>query len=70
MGSSHTKYCSYTLEIIASLELESSEALKDAILENWLVNVQGGPGKFKEGDITQEHFNEVLDKSHDHADAD
>lgn len=69
-GSSHTKYCSFTLETIASLELESSEALKDATLENWLVNVQGRPGKFKEGNIMQEHFNEVLDESRDHADAD
>jgi len=69
-GSSHTKYCSFTLETIASLELESSEALKDATLENWLVNVQGGPGKFKEGNIMQEHFNEVLDESRDHANAD
>jgi len=56
--------------MIASLELESSEALKDATLKNWLVNVQGGPGKFIEGDIMQEHFNEVLDESRDHADAD
>ena len=66
----YSKYCSFTLETIASLELESSEALKDAILENWLVNVQGGPGKFIEDDIMQEHFNEVLDESRDHADAD
>lgn len=68
-GSSHSKYASYTLEMLCSLELESSEQLKDAIMLNWLVNVQGGPGNFIEGDIAQEHLNNELDESRDHADA-
>ena len=68
-GSTHTKYSTYSLEQICSLEWESSEALKDAQLLNWLVNPKGLPGKFLEGDLNQEHFNAKLDKSRDHNDA-
>jgi hypothetical protein len=68
-GSSHTKYTSYTLETICQLELESSPELKDGVLVNWLVNVEGVPGGFIEGDLHQEHLNLKLDGSHDHNDA-
>ena len=61
-GSTHTKYLTYSLEQICSLEWESSEALKDAQLLNWLVNL--------EGDLNKEHFNGELDESRDHNDAD
>jgi hypothetical protein len=68
-GSSHSKYATYTLEMICTLELESSPALKDAILLNWLVNTEGLPGHFLERDLHQEHYNGELDESRDHNDA-
>jgi hypothetical protein len=68
-GSSHYKYATYTLEMICTLELESSPALKDGMLMNWLVNTEGLPGKFVEGDLHQEHYNGELDETRDHNDA-
>ena len=68
-GSSHVKYATYTLEMICTLEWESSPALKDGILLNWLVNTEGLPGNFVEGDLHQEHYNGELDESRDHNDA-
>jgi hypothetical protein len=68
-GSSHSKYATYTLEMICTLELESSPALKDAILLNWLVNTEGLPVHFLERDLHQEHYNGELDESRDHNDA-
>ncbi|KAH9949518.1 hypothetical protein B0H21DRAFT_672644, partial [Amylocystis lapponica] len=59
-GSTHTKYTSYLLETIANLELESSPALRDAILDSLLVNLTGRPGHFMAGDLMQEHFNRLL----------
>ena len=35
----------------------------------WLVNTEGLPGNFVEGDLHQEHYNGELDKSCDHNDA-
>jgi len=67
-GSSYVKYATYTLEMICTLEWESSPALKDGILLNWLVNTKGLPGNFVEGDLHQEHYNGELDESHDHND--
>jgi hypothetical protein len=69
-GSSHFKYATYTLEMICTLEFELSPALKDGILLNWLVNTEGIPGTFVEGDLHQEHYNGELDESRDHNDAD
>ncbi|KAH9917526.1 hypothetical protein B0H21DRAFT_879595 [Amylocystis lapponica] len=60
-GSSHTKYTGYLLEMIASLELESSDTLRDFFLRNWLVNPSGEPGKYQEGDLMQEHYNRELE---------
>ena len=68
-GLSHFKYATYTLEMICTLEFESSPALKDSILLNWLVNTKGIPGTFVEGDLHQEHYNGELDESRDHNDA-
>ncbi|EGO19045.1 hypothetical protein SERLADRAFT_443584 [Serpula lacrymans var. lacrymans S7.9] len=42
-GSTHTKYATYLLKMICNLELECSPELKDAILSNWLVNLEGLP---------------------------
>ncbi|EPQ59181.1 hypothetical protein GLOTRDRAFT_24745, partial [Gloeophyllum trabeum ATCC 11539] len=61
-GSSHSKYTAYLMEMITSLELESSPALKEAILSNWLVNPSGVEGHYIEGDLMQEHFNLDLEE--------
>ncbi|KAF9231266.1 hypothetical protein BU15DRAFT_56372, partial [Melanogaster broomeanus] len=68
-GSKHTKYATYLLEMICNLELESGEALRDAIKSNWLVNPEGLAGKFHGADLMQEHLNLDLDESRDHNDA-
>jgi hypothetical protein len=39
------------------LRYESSPALKDALLDNLLVNLKGTAGAFHEADLLQEHFN-------------
>lgn len=59
-GSAHSKYTSYLLEMICSLELESSKDLKMAVFENWLVNPSGLPGHWVEGDLYQEQLQDEL----------
>ena len=59
-GSAHNKYTSYLLEMICSLELESSKDLKMAVFENWLVNPSGLPGHWVEGDLYQEQLQDEL----------
>ncbi|KZT18417.1 hypothetical protein NEOLEDRAFT_1080374, partial [Neolentinus lepideus HHB14362 ss-1] len=56
-GSTHSKYTTYLMETIVNLELESSPSMREAILNNWLVNVVGREGHWIEGDLMQEHFN-------------
>lgn len=68
-GSSHTKYAGYTLEMIVNLELESSPALKETFLKNWLVNPSGEPGRWVEGDLHLEHINLILETMIEHKDA-
>ncbi|KAI0713539.1 hypothetical protein C8Q76DRAFT_796499 [Earliella scabrosa] len=60
-GSGHTKYMGYLLEMMCSLELESSPELREVFLKNWLVNPSGEPGRTIEGDIFQEHINFILE---------
>ncbi|KAH9948898.1 hypothetical protein B0H21DRAFT_689338 [Amylocystis lapponica] len=59
-GSSHSKYTSYLLETVCSLELESSPELRETILSQLVVNLSGQPGHFTGGDLMQEHFNWLL----------
>ncbi|KAJ3756736.1 hypothetical protein EV360DRAFT_47466 [Lentinula raphanica] len=73
-GSSHSKYATYLLETITSLELESSKSLRDSLLRTMLVNLSGKPGAFSPCDIVQEYFNRLLEfiverkgKEFDHA---
>ena len=61
MGSGHTKYTTYTLETIVTLELESSEDLKIATLKATLVNLTGREGSFTAADLMQEYFNRLLE---------
>ncbi|EGO02456.1 hypothetical protein SERLA73DRAFT_119706 [Serpula lacrymans var. lacrymans S7.3] len=67
-GSLHTKYTTYLLEMICSLKYESSDALRNAIMQNWLVNLEGTAGSFYAGDLLQEHLNNSLQESRDHND--
>ncbi|KAH7918111.1 hypothetical protein BV22DRAFT_1108446 [Leucogyrophana mollusca] len=60
-GLTHTKYVSYLLERITSLELESSPELYDAMLRSMLVNLTGRPGSFCALDFMQEYFNRLLE---------
>lgn len=60
-GSSHPKYVHYLLETIVDFELESSPAYQRYFLRNLLVNPSGAPGRFQEGDLTQEHYNKELE---------
>ncbi|KAL0564863.1 hypothetical protein V5O48_017176 [Marasmius crinis-equi] len=55
-GSSHKKYSNYVLEFVCSLELEASPAMKDLVLENYLVNASGFPGHYESGDQFQEQL--------------
>jgi hypothetical protein len=47
----------YLLDVYCLLRYESSPALKDALLNNLLVNLKGLAGAFHEADLLQEHFN-------------
>ncbi|TEB26688.1 hypothetical protein FA13DRAFT_1691951 [Coprinellus micaceus] len=60
-GSGHSKYTTYTLETVVSLELESSEELKLATLKATLVNLTGRAGSFTAADLMQEYFNRLLE---------
>lgn len=62
-GSNHSKYLGYILEMIATLELESTAKTKDAFLRNWLVNPSGESGRHQEGDLMQEHLNLALEEA-------
>lgn len=63
-GSSHSKYTTYTLEMICNLELESSPELKAAYLRNMLVNPSGE--MWMEGDLHLEHLNLELENNITH----
>ena len=59
-GSSHSKYITYLLETITTLELEATPELHDAILHSLLVNMSGNAGAFCALDFMQEYFNRML----------
>ncbi|KAF8166678.1 hypothetical protein BJ912DRAFT_1092378 [Pholiota molesta] len=60
-GSSHAKYMGYVLEMIATLEIESSEDLRRGLLQMTLVNLTGRAGHWSAGDFVQEYFNRLLE---------
>lgn len=51
----------YLLEIYCLLQYKASQDLRDAILNNWLVNITGKVGKWIEADLLQEHYNRWLE---------
>jgi hypothetical protein len=60
-GSTHTKYATYLLELITNFELESSQELRETVLNAMVVNLSGKEGGFAAGDIIQEFFNRLLE---------
>ncbi|TEB22269.1 hypothetical protein FA13DRAFT_1600942, partial [Coprinellus micaceus] len=60
-GSSHTKYCTYMLEVVTRFELETPEDMVETILKATLVNLTGLPGSCMASDIMQEYFNRLLE---------
>ncbi|KAJ7431690.1 hypothetical protein B0H11DRAFT_1848485 [Mycena galericulata] len=55
-GTSNQNYMGYMLDLYALLEFECSPELKEALLNNWLINLSGEIGKWLEGDLMQEHY--------------
>ncbi|KAJ6556007.1 hypothetical protein B0H19DRAFT_1262126 [Mycena capillaripes] len=60
-GSSHQNYMAYLLEVYCFLRYEASKDLKNAILNNWLINVRGELGKWLPANLHQEHYNRWLE---------
>ncbi|KAJ7206105.1 hypothetical protein GGX14DRAFT_644132 [Mycena pura] len=60
-GSSHQNYMAYLLEVYCMLRYELSNATRNAILDHWLLNITGELGKWKPGDLLQEHYNRWLE---------
>ncbi|KAJ7824426.1 hypothetical protein B0H13DRAFT_1658521 [Mycena leptocephala] len=58
--SSNQNYMGYMLDLYALLEFECSPDLKEALLNNYLFNLQAEIGKFIEGDLMQEWNNRWL----------
>lgn len=61
-GSSHNKYTSYLLDMIAFLEIDAGPDLRNLFLRNWLANPSGEAGRYIEKDLMQEHHNNVLEE--------
>ncbi|KAE9403799.1 hypothetical protein BT96DRAFT_780460, partial [Gymnopus androsaceus JB14] len=57
-GSGNSNYTNLLLEMYCLFCYESSKNLKDAIWNNWLVNVTGELGKWIPNDLLQEHYNQ------------
>ncbi|KAJ7167969.1 hypothetical protein C8R46DRAFT_898893 [Mycena filopes] len=60
-GTANQNYMRYMLDLYALLQFECSPALKQTLLNNWLISLQGILGTFIEGDLMQEHFNRWLE---------
>lgn len=60
-GSGHSNYSSYITEMVCAIELESSEPLREAMLQSLLVNLSCVDGKWLPADIVQELFNRYLE---------
>ncbi|KAJ7708549.1 hypothetical protein B0H16DRAFT_1667975 [Mycena metata] len=60
-GTSNQNYMGYLLDLHALLEFEYSPELKEAILNNWLLNLAGEVGRWIEADLMQEHYNKWLE---------
>ncbi|KAJ7479714.1 hypothetical protein FB451DRAFT_1031421, partial [Mycena latifolia] len=50
-------YMGYMLDPYAPLEHECPPEPKEALLNNWMINLAGEVGRWIEGDLMQEHYN-------------
>ncbi|KAE9383972.1 hypothetical protein BT96DRAFT_1008576 [Gymnopus androsaceus JB14] len=60
-GGGNNNYMNILLEMYCLFHYKSSKELKDAIWNNWLVNVTGELGKWITDDLLQEHYNQWLE---------
>ncbi|KAJ6545695.1 hypothetical protein B0H19DRAFT_1308385 [Mycena capillaripes] len=60
-GTSNRNYMSHMLDLYALLQFECSPDLKEALLNNYLMTLQGDAGTFIEGDLMQEWNNRWLE---------
>ncbi|KAJ6506055.1 hypothetical protein DFH09DRAFT_1438577 [Mycena vulgaris] len=63
-GSSNQNYMGYMLDLYALLGFECSPDLKEALLNNWWMNLRGEIGTCIETDLMQEHYNRWLEDMH------
>ncbi|KAF8994246.1 hypothetical protein BDZ89DRAFT_1053392 [Hymenopellis radicata] len=56
-GSGNHNYVTILLEMYCLFRYEASKDLKDAIWNNWLMNIAGLLGQWIEDDLLQEHYN-------------
>ncbi|KAF8955673.1 hypothetical protein BDZ97DRAFT_1673396 [Flammula alnicola] len=56
-GSGNPYYCQFLLEMFCCFKWEYGEALSDAVMKNWVVNLKGQRGHGIELDLMQEHHN-------------
>ncbi|KAG7098123.1 hypothetical protein E1B28_000095 [Marasmius oreades] len=61
-GSNNNNYWDLLLEMWCLFEYESSQELKDAIWNNWLVNLTSELGKWIPVNLMQEHYNWWLEE--------
>ncbi|PBK92339.1 hypothetical protein ARMGADRAFT_1105106 [Armillaria gallica] len=60
-GASNQNYVNYLLETYCLFKFEASKSLRDALWNNWLVNLTGELGNWIECDLLQEHYNRWLE---------
>ncbi|KIY66072.1 hypothetical protein CYLTODRAFT_412104 [Cylindrobasidium torrendii FP15055 ss-10] len=60
-GGGNHNYRSIILELYCLFRYKASVELKEAVWNNWLVNVTGELGKWIEDDLMQEHYNRWLE---------
>ncbi|THH07072.1 hypothetical protein EW146_g9429 [Bondarzewia mesenterica] len=65
-GAGNTNYTAYLVEMYCNITYDYPEATREALFNNWLVNLQGQPGHFLELDLMQEHFNFWLEELAQH----
>ena len=65
-GAGNVNYTAYLLEMFCKIHYELPDATRDALFNNWLVNLAGKPGHFLPLDLMQEHFNFWLEELAQH----
>ncbi|KAK7684253.1 hypothetical protein QCA50_012577 [Cerrena zonata] len=65
-GAGNSNYTSYLLEMFCKIHYELPKSTRDALFNNWLVNLAGKPGHFLPLDLMQEHFNPWLEELAQH----